>query len=237
MSAAWAATNSRSSSPTRRAARRSSTRRPDHPGDRRALHDRPDRDPHRRVDRLRLRPDRRRDGRRSDPQGRPCAVRSQGRRPRHRPLFLVRAAVRAGGPGPARERPARRDRGQAVPPRLPAAGQRQEPEADRLRGADPLEPSAARHRPAQRLHPGRRGSRPDAGDRRMGDRGSVPRRRHLARADHRRAQHQPQADHLAGAAQHRQRGARPPQASAATGSSSRSPKACSSATMARRSTC
>ena len=50
----------------------------------------------------------------------------------------------AGRPGPARNRPARRHRRQAVPPRLPAAGQRQDPEAGRVRGADPLEPSAAR---------------------------------------------------------------------------------------------
>jgi predicted signal transduction protein with EAL and GGDEF domain len=38
----------------------------------------------------------------------------------------------------------RRRSRQAVPPRLPAAGQRQDPEAGRLRGADPLEPPAAR---------------------------------------------------------------------------------------------
>ena len=85
--------------------------RPHHQVGRRALHDRPDRNPHRRLDRLRLRPDRRRDRRRSDPQGRPRALRSQGRRPRHRPLFLVRAAVGAGGPRPPRNRPrARRSR-------------------------------------------------------------------------------------------------------------------------------
>ena len=53
----------------------------------------------------------------------------------------------------------------------------------------------------------------------------------------RRAQHQPEADRAAVAPQHRQRGAWPPQDRRATGSSSKSPKACSSATTARRSTC
>ena len=125
--------------------------------------DRSDRDPHRRLDRLRLRPDRRRDGRRSDPQGRPCALSGEGRRPRLRALFLVGAAVGAGGPGPPRIRPSQRDRVEAVPSRLPAADQRQDPEADRVRGADPLESPAARLRPAQRVHSGRRGNRPDAG--------------------------------------------------------------------------
>ena len=47
----------------------------------------------------------------------------------------------------------------------------------------------------------------DGRDRRMGDRRGLPRRRHLAGADHRRAQHQPEADHPAGPAQHRQPGA------------------------------
>ena len=37
---------------------------------------------------------------------------------------------------------------EAIPSRLPAVGQRQDPEAGRLRGADPLEPPAARLRPA-----------------------------------------------------------------------------------------
>ena len=187
-------------------------RRPHHPVDQRTLHDRPDRDPHRRVDRLRVRADRRRDGRRSDPQGRPRAVSGERCRPRLRPLFLVGAAVGAGGPRPSRRRPAQRHRVQAVPPGVPAADQCQDPEARRVRGADPLEPPAARLRAAQRLHSGRRGNRPHAGDRRMGHRRGMPRRRDLARPDHRRAQHQPQADHPAGAAQHRQRGAGPPQA-------------------------
>ena len=81
-------------------------RRPDHPRDRRALYDRPDRNPHRRVDRLRVRPDRRGDGRRPHPQGRPCALRGQGRRARRRQIFLVRAPVGAGRPRPARNRSA-----------------------------------------------------------------------------------------------------------------------------------
>ena len=159
-SAAWAATSSRSSSPTRQSRKQGrEARRPDHPVDQGTVHDRPDRDPHRRVDRLRLRSDRRRDGRRSDPQGRPRALSGEGRRPRRRALFLVGAAVGAGRPRPPRGRPARGDRVQAIPPRLPAADQRQDAEAGRLRSADPLEPSAARLRPAQRLHPGRRGNR------------------------------------------------------------------------------
>ena len=78
------------------------SRRPHHQRDQGALSDRPDRDPHRRVDRLRVRADRRRHGRRSDPQGRPRALPSEGRRPRRRALFLVRAAVGAGRPRPAR---------------------------------------------------------------------------------------------------------------------------------------
>ena len=102
-------------------------RRADHQVDRRTLHDRPDRDPHRRVDRLRLRPGRRGDGRRPHPQGRSGALRSQGRGPRRDQIFLLRAPVRAGRPHPARDRPAHRDRRQAVPPRLPAAGRRAGP--------------------------------------------------------------------------------------------------------------
>ena len=93
-------------------------RRPHHQGDQGTLSHRSDRDPHRRLDRLRLRPDRRRDGRRSDPQGRPRALSSEGRRPRLRALFLVRAAVGAGGSGAPRRRPSPGARVEAIPPRL-----------------------------------------------------------------------------------------------------------------------
>ena len=54
----------------------------------------------------------------SDPQGRPRALPGEGCRPRLRPLFLVRAAIGAGGSGPARGRPSPGDRRQAIPPRL-----------------------------------------------------------------------------------------------------------------------
>ena len=201
------------------------------------LSDRPDRDPHRRLDRLRLRPDRRRDRRRSDPQGRPRALPGEGRRPRLRALFLVRAAVGAGGPRPARDatsaaRSPPSSSTSSIQPLINAKTQK-------LVGFEAL---------IRWNHP-QRGFVPpnvfipvaeETGlmpvDRRVGDRRSLPRRRELARADHRRAQHQPQADRPAGAAEHRQRSARPLQARRATGSSSRSPRACSSATTARRST-
>ena len=65
----------------------------------------------------------------------------------------------------------------------------------------------ARADPAAGVHPGRRGMRPDAPARRMGHRRSRARRRDLARADHRRDQHQPEADRRPVAAQHRQPGA------------------------------
>ncbi len=187
-------------------------RRPHHPVDRRTLHDRPDRNPDRGVDRLRFRADRRRDGRRFDPQGRPRPLPGERRRPRLCPLLLFGAAIGAGRPDPSRRRPSQRHRVQAVPPRVPAADQCQDPETRRVRGADPLEPPAARARAAQRLHPGRRGNRPHAGDWRMGHRRGMPRRRDLARPDHRRAQHQPQADDPGGTAQPRQRGPCPSQA-------------------------
>ena len=52
-----------------------------------------------------------------------------------------------------------RHRIKAIPPRLPAADQRQDPEADWLRSAYSLESPEARVRPAERLHPRRRRKR------------------------------------------------------------------------------
>ena len=94
----------------------------------------------------------------------------------------------------------------------------------------------ARADPAAGVHPGRRGMRADAAAWRMGHRGSGARRRDLARADHRRDQHQPQADRrrrrCPTSSARRCRATRCP----ATASSSKSPKACSLATATRRST-
>ena len=70
------------------------------------------------------------------------------------------------------------------------------------------------------------------GNRRMGDRGGLPRRRDLARADHRRAQRQPQADHLPALPNIVSEALAQLQAAGQPASSSKSPKACSSATTA-----
>ena len=147
-----------------------------------------------------------------DPQGRPCALRGQGRRPRRRQIFLVGAADRAGRSCPPGDGSSGCDRCKAVPPRFPAAGQRQDAETGRLRSTDPLEPPAARLRPAERFHTRGGRKRPDADHRRMGHRRGDPGRGNLAGTDYRRAQRQPEADHPAVAAQHRQPGPWPLQA-------------------------
>ena len=195
-SAAWAATSSPSSSSTPRAAAWSSTRRPHHRGDRRAVHDRPDRNPHRRLDRLRVRPDRRRD-----------ASTISSSRPTSR-------STRRRTPGRGIARYFSSD---CSPSRKTASGSRTtcataiaakqfhllfqplvNAEDQKLIGFEAL---------IRWNHP-QRGIVPpnvfipvaeETGlmrpDRRMGDRRGLPRRRHLARPDHRRDQHQPQADH------------------------------------------
>ena len=66
---------------------------------------------------------------------------AKGAGPRHRALFLVGAPVGTGRPRPARNRPPPGARPQAVPLAVPAAGQRPDPEAGRVRSAAALEPS------------------------------------------------------------------------------------------------
>ena len=68
----------------------------------------------------------------------------------------------------ARARPAPGARRRPVRALLPAAGRPRRQPGHRLRGAGALAPSRARHDLAGRVHPGRRGYRPDRPDRRMG---------------------------------------------------------------------
>ena len=100
--------------------------------------------------------------------------------PRHLLLLQRRHGERGRGSAAARAGHARRHQGQPVPPALPAADQCRRPEPGRLRGADPLAPPDPRHRPAQHVHPARRGIGPDHGIGRMGGPGGVPRGRGLA---------------------------------------------------------
>ena len=183
-------------------------------GDRRAVPPRQGGDQDRRLDRLRVRPGRRPERRRPDPEGRPRALPGQEPGPRHLLLLQLRHAERGRGPPAARAGHAHRHQVQAVPAALPAADRRRRPEPGRLRGADPLAPPDPRHRAAQPFHPARRGNRPDHGAGRMGDRGGVPRRRLLARAYLGRDQHLGQAADLPGAAQFGQRFDPPPPAAA-----------------------
>ena len=106
----------------------------------------------------------------------------------------------------------------------------------RLRGADALESSRARPGRARRVHPGRRGNRPDRAARRLGAQAGLPRRGGLAgQADGRgqsvgRAVPQSDAGAVGGV------GARPVRARGRRGSSWRSPRPCCCRTTARCST-
>ncbi len=77
------------------------------------------------------------------------------------------AGVRAGAPDAGRRPPAR-SRARRVRPALPAAGRVGHRPHRRRRGADPLAAPAARPAAARRLHPPRRGHRPDHPDRPLG---------------------------------------------------------------------
>ncbi len=91
-------------------------------------------------------------------------------------------------PDAARAGSVERDLQRAAPAPLPAADQRRGPEPGRFRSAHPLAPPDPWHRAAQRLHPACGRDRPHHAPRRLGDRGSVPRRRYLARQYHRRGE-------------------------------------------------
>ena len=164
---------------------------------------------------------------RPDPEERGSGdVRRQGRRPPH--LSLLRD--RHGGRGPRPPQPgdgsapgARRRRLRGLLPALPQPADQRD---HRLRGAGALAPSGARHDFARRVHPARRGHRPDQPARRMGADHGLQGSRDLARRYPARGQR------LAGPVQERHAGAegdggagriRPRRRA---GSSSRSPRPC-----------
>ena len=115
--------------------------------------------------------------------------------------------------------PARRLR-----PALPAAARPGEGHDRRLRGADPLASSRARHDRADGIHPDRRGDRHDPADRRMGAEACVQRRPLPAGGMLRRGEHLAGAVHGQGLHRHRARGHPLDRNQARSGSSSKSPK-------------
>ncbi len=112
-------------------------------------------------------------------------------------------AMEARGPRPPHpgNRPAPGDHGWRLRGLLPALSQPAGQQHYRLRGAAALAPSAARHDLAGRLHPDRRGNRPDQPARRMGADHRLPGGRDLARA------YQARGQRLSGAVQERHAGA------------------------------
>ena len=115
--------------------------------------------------------------------------------------------------------PARRLR-----PALPAAARPGEGHDRRLRGADPLASSRARHDRADGVHPDRRGDRHDPADRRMGAEACLQRRPVPARGMLRRHQHLAGAVHGQGLHRHRARRDQVERDQAANGSSWKSPR-------------
>ena len=117
---------------------------------------------------------------------------AQARRPRPlprqgagpRPLSLVRAGDGRGGAGtpPARARAAPGVGAGRVRAALPAAARARDRALRRCRGPGPLAPSRARAGAARRVHPGRRGQRPDPAARRLGAARGVPAGQGLAGA-------------------------------------------------------
>ena len=93
----------------------------------------------------------------------------------------------------------------------------------RLRGADPLAPSRARHDLADGVHPDRRGDRHDPADRRVGAEASLQRRQAPARGLLRRRQHLAGPVHHQGLRRHRHDVMKSP-ASSRSGSSWKSPR-------------
>ena len=144
-----------------------------------ALHDRGPPGDDRRVGRHRHRRPGPRLRRQPDPQRRPRALRRQGRRPRQALLLRAGDAQRGVRPPGARERPAPGDRPRRAVGRLPADRPRRrrgDLRASRRWCAGTI-PTRGPISPGQ-VHPARRGMRPDRQDRRMGaSRPRSPKRR------------------------------------------------------------
>ena len=101
-------------------------------------------------------------------QRRPRAVSRQVGRPRRLSAVPRRDGCTDAGAAPAGARSAAGAAMRTARSVLPAADQCARPGRRRVRGAAALAASAARHRPAERVHPAGRGDRPDRADRRVG---------------------------------------------------------------------